>query len=69
MIVDHVDYEMPWGFLGHLAHWMSVKQSLEQIFAFREQRIREIFPDQAGMPVARMPKSPGQSTTSPRAAV
>jgi ligand-binding SRPBCC domain-containing protein len=50
MIVDHVDYEMPWGLLGHLAHEISVKRSLERIFAFREQRIREIFPGRTGTP-------------------
>ena len=43
LIVDRVDYEMPLGPFGHLAHWLSVRRSLKNIFDFRERKIRDLF--------------------------
>jgi len=40
---DRVDYELPFGPLGRLAHWLMVRRQLKAIFDFREKRIREIF--------------------------
>lgn len=42
-IEDHVRYELPLGFLGRLVHRFVVKRDVERIFAYRQQRIREIF--------------------------
>jgi hypothetical protein len=38
-IVDHVDYELPLGPLGALAHRILVRRQLEGIFAHRRERI------------------------------
>ncbi len=41
---DHVEYALPFGFLGRLVHRLSVRRQLEQIFDFRRQAIAAIFP-------------------------
>ena len=43
MITDHVDYQLPLGFLGDLAHKLWVRRDVESIFAYREKMIRERF--------------------------
>jgi ligand-binding SRPBCC domain-containing protein len=43
-IEDIVDYEMPFGPMGRLAHAIAVRRQLRRIFAFREQRIAQLFP-------------------------
>lgn len=40
---DHVEYELPLGFLGRIAHALWVGPQLRRIFDFRERAIREIF--------------------------
>ena len=40
---DRVDYELPLGPLGGLAHRIMVRRQLEAIFDYREERIRQIF--------------------------
>jgi ligand-binding SRPBCC domain-containing protein len=40
---DRVDYVLPLGLLGQLAHWLMVGRQLKAIFDFREKRIRQIF--------------------------
>lgn len=40
---DIIDYKLPLGILGQLAHPLLVKKQLEQIFAFREQKLIELF--------------------------
>ncbi len=42
-IRDEVEYELPFGVLGRLAHAIAVRRQLEQIFAFRRDRIAEMF--------------------------
>jgi len=42
-IVDQVDYEMPFGPLGRLAHLLSVRRSLQTIFDFRAVKIAALF--------------------------
>ncbi len=42
-IADRVEYEMPFGPLGRLAHALLVKRQLEEIFAFRERVTRQTF--------------------------
>lgn len=43
LIKDTVDYELPMGFLGTIAHSLFVKNKLEQIFNFRFQVLEKMF--------------------------
>lgn len=40
---DIVDYKLPLGFLGQLAHPFLVKKKLLEIFEYREKKLTEIF--------------------------
>ena len=40
---DVVDYDLPLGPLGHLAHALFVRRALRQIFDYRRRKIEEIF--------------------------
>jgi hypothetical protein len=42
-IIDEVLYDLPFGMLGKLAHLITVRSDIDQIFAFREAKIRELF--------------------------
>ncbi|MBS0207400.1 MAG: SRPBCC family protein [Planctomycetes bacterium] len=42
LMIDEVDYEMPLGPLGALAHVLSVRRTLDQIFDYRRDRIVEL---------------------------
>ncbi|WP_196889660.1 SRPBCC family protein [Aureivirga sp. CE67] len=42
-IIDIVDYELPLGVLGSFAHILFVKKQLKEIFAFRHQKLEELF--------------------------
>lgn len=39
LMIDRVDYQLPWGPLGWLVHRLFVRSTLEQIFDYRRQRI------------------------------
>jgi ligand-binding SRPBCC domain-containing protein len=39
LVVDEVDYELPLGRLGELAHRLFVRRDLERIFDFRQQMV------------------------------
>lgn len=41
-MIDQVDYDIPLGPLGSLAHWLFVQGTLEQIFDHRQRRIEEL---------------------------
>jgi ligand-binding SRPBCC domain-containing protein len=41
---DRVEYALPLGVLGRLAHRLSVKRDVESIFNFREEAMRRLFP-------------------------
>lgn len=43
LIKDTVDYELPFGFLGSIAHLLFVKNKLEEIFNFRFQVLEKMF--------------------------
>ncbi len=43
MIRDQVEYEMPFGFLGTLTHFLLVRHMLDRIFDFRCDSINKIF--------------------------
>jgi ligand-binding SRPBCC domain-containing protein len=40
---DIVDYKLPLGFLGSIAHTLFVKNKLKQIFDYREKKLTELF--------------------------
>jgi len=40
---DVIDYKLPFGALGQLAHYMFVKQKLEHIFNYRYQKLEDLF--------------------------
>ena len=42
-MVDIVDYKLPFGILGQLAHPIFVKNKLKQIFEFRENKLNQLF--------------------------
>lgn len=42
-ILDEVRYQLPFGVLGRLVHALSVRRNVEEIFAYRQAKIREIF--------------------------
>lgn len=44
MVRDHVEYELPLGPLGTIAHAVFVRRQLKTIFDFRAKTMREIFP-------------------------
>ena len=43
LMTDVVNYEIPLGVLGKLAHWLIVKKEVEKIFNYREKKLIEIF--------------------------
>jgi ligand-binding SRPBCC domain-containing protein len=40
---DIIDYKVPLGFLGQIAHPFIVKPKLEEIFNYRQQKLTELF--------------------------
>jgi hypothetical protein len=42
-IHDRIEYALPFGPLGRLAHRLRVRRQLEEIFEFRQKAIEEIF--------------------------
>ena len=47
---DIIDYKIPFGFLGQLAHPLIVKKQLQQIFNYREQKLTALFGKIEGIP-------------------
>lgn len=43
VMLDHVDYDLPLGFLGRLFGGWFVRRQLKQIFEYREKIIKEVF--------------------------
>ncbi len=43
LIKDTVNYSMPYGFIGEIAHYLYVKRDLKNIFLYRNKKIEEIF--------------------------
>jgi ligand-binding SRPBCC domain-containing protein len=46
-ITDIVDYRLPLGALGRLAHVVAVRRQLQAIFDYRERRVAQLFPERA----------------------
>ena len=42
VISDRVEYELPWGILGRVAHVVVVGRQLQDIFAYRQRAITRI---------------------------
>jgi ligand-binding SRPBCC domain-containing protein len=42
-MIDRVTYQLPFGLLGELVHLFYVRATLERIFAYRQEKLREIF--------------------------
>jgi ligand-binding SRPBCC domain-containing protein len=40
---DRVEYALPFGFLGRLAHALVVRRQLHTIFAYRERALKDVF--------------------------
>jgi ligand-binding SRPBCC domain-containing protein len=40
--VDRIAYEVPFGIIGRIAHGLFIKRTLERIFDYREQRLKEL---------------------------
>lgn len=47
---DIIDYKIPFGIIGQLAHPLIVKKQLLQIFKYREQKLKELFGTIAHIP-------------------
>jgi ligand-binding SRPBCC domain-containing protein len=45
LVVDRVEYQMPFGLLGRLVHAVFVRRQLEAIFDHRARRIAKLLPD------------------------
>ena len=44
LITDHVEYELPFGRLGELAHAIALRRQIAYMFTYRQTRLAEIFP-------------------------
>lgn len=40
---DIVDYKLPFGFFGRLAHFMWIEKQLKHIFRYREEKLTQLF--------------------------
>lgn len=47
---DIIDYKIPLGILGQMAHPILVKKQLKQIFSYREEKLIELFGTIEGQP-------------------
>jgi ligand-binding SRPBCC domain-containing protein len=43
LMTDVVRYALPFGPLGRLAHWLTVRRNVEQIFDYRYQKVESLF--------------------------
>jgi len=60
VILDQVQYEPPMGMLGRLANGIFLRRQLEQSFAYRQTRIRELLPKYMNpvVPINQQPAAP-----------
>jgi ligand-binding SRPBCC domain-containing protein len=50
LVSDHVDYALPFGLLGRLAHRLAVRKQLQEIFDYRQNALSGIL---TGAPMAK----------------
>lgn len=43
LMTDEIQYELPFGIFGRLAHWLVVRQKIKAIFNYRRQIINQLF--------------------------
>jgi len=43
LMTDVVKYDLPFGPLGRIVHWLQVKRDVQSIFDYRSRRILELF--------------------------
>lgn len=43
-MTDEIRYELPFGFLGSIAHVLFVRRTLAKIFDYRRERLKDLFP-------------------------
>lgn len=41
-VIDHVSYEVPFGFIGRMAHSLFIRPTLERIFRHREKMFKDL---------------------------
>ena len=41
-VIDHVSYEVPFGFIGRIAHSLFIRPTLERIFHHREKMFQDL---------------------------
>jgi ligand-binding SRPBCC domain-containing protein len=59
LVLDRVDYALPYGILGTLAHFGFVCRTLDRIFDYRQQRLTALFPPANETPLASVDWPPG----------
>lgn len=50
MMKDEVKYQLPFGFLGDIAHALIVRKKVEHIFSFRREVLKSIFKNNEKVP-------------------
>jgi ligand-binding SRPBCC domain-containing protein len=43
VVEDHVEYELPFGAMGTLAHRLFLRRQIERTFAYRQRQLEKIF--------------------------
>ncbi len=51
-VSDRVEYALPLGILGQIAHWLFVKRQLNGIFDYRKKVLSKLFSDKPSLQVA-----------------
>ncbi len=46
LMKDHVEYELPFGWVGQLGHALFIRKKLDSIFDYRYQVLEQLFPTQ-----------------------
>ena len=44
VMTDEISYAVPFGILGRIANWMLVEKQVDNIFKYRTERIKSLFP-------------------------
>ncbi|MCH8922108.1 MAG: SRPBCC family protein [Planctomycetes bacterium] len=57
-VIDRVEYEMPLGWLGRIAHRLFVRRNLRHIFDFRRQAIERLLPSNETKTSVNRPSHP-----------
>ena len=43
LMKDEINYQLPFSFIGNIAHWLFVRKKIENIFNFRKNTLNKIF--------------------------